>query len=336
MNKLKTMLLSVCTLCSVSLFAQSEKTKNESVIVMTQAELNSFLSTIAEARRSQLKARDAKESKQQLDKLRLKYKERSGDQWQTEPDSRFDQISNQQILNELRYLNQRIDNLGSNANRAPYSGRDNSTIIVPGTSNATPSYGQSDRSTTTVLPNNTAKIKKLQNEIDSLRNASIISANYQKDNSLVDSLSSMSGRLQNVRRHLDSLESKMAFSGNSKTEGVILEDKTPSGEKLYFKQQVFFDNNSEVLKGDYLPNIEYLIQILNKYPETKIMLEGWASPVGKPSYNKMLSMRRAESVEKAFINNRIDSSRIITSFRGEDKSSSEQHARRVDMSIIVR
>ena len=79
-----------------------------------------------------------------------------------------------------------------------------------------------------------------------------------------------------------------------------------------------------------------MTQILNKYPEAKVMLEGWASMVGKADYNKQLSMRRAEAVEKALINNRIDASRIITSFRGEDKVSSEQYARRVDMSIIVR
>ncbi|MGB5941963.1 MAG: OmpA family protein, partial [Leeuwenhoekiella sp.] len=65
-------------------------------------------------------------------------------------------------------------------------------------------------------------------------------------------------------------------------------------------------------------------------------LEGWASPTGKVSYNKELSMRRAESVEQAFLNNRIDKSRIISSFRGEDTTSSEAYARRVDMSIIVR
>ena len=66
------------------------------------------------------------------------------------------------------------------------------------------------------------------------------------------------------------------------------------------------------------------------------MLEGWASPLGKSNYNKQLSMRRAEAVEKVFIDQRVDASRIIVSFRGEDKLSSEQHARRVDMSIIVR
>ena len=47
-------------------------------------------------------------------------------------------------------------------------------------------------------------------------------------------------------------------------------------------------------------------------------------------------MRRAESVEKAFVNNNIQASRIITSFKGEDKKSSAAHARRVEMSIIVR
>ena len=78
------------------------------------------------------------------------------------------------------------------------------------------------------------------------------------------------------------------------------------------------------------------MNVLTKYPEAKILLEGWASPVGSANYNKQLSMRRAESVEKAFINNRIQASRIITSFKGEDRKSTVEKARRVEMSVIVR
>ena len=137
----------------------------------------------------------------------------------------------------------------------------------------------------------------------------------------------LKGRLNDVRRQMDSLESKMKASKKS----------TKYDEnKTYFRQQVYFDNNSETLQAEYLRYVQDLTQILIKYPEAKILLEGWASPLGSVNYNKQLSMRRAESVEKAFVNNNIQASRIITSFKGEDKKSSAAHARRVEMSIIVR
>ena len=328
---LKAILLSVGLLFSVGLFAQSEKsteekTSEESIIVMTKSELSSFLSTIAEARRSQLKERESRRVKQDLAELRLKYQERSGMQT-----GGYNTISNQQILRELQYLNQRIDNLSSYNNVLPSMSRDNSTIIMPGNSAPSQLYPSNDRSSTTVIPtSNNKKIKQLEDQIDSLKLAEANKANLQKENSFADSLSMMKDKIKNVRRQMDSLERKIMDA-----EKLAKTEKTTE-DRSYFKQQVYFDNNSETLRGDYFPYIQEMAQILIKYPEAKIMLEGWASTVGKADYNKQLSMRRAEAVEKALINNRIDASRIITSFRGEDKVSSEQYARRVDMSIIVR
>jgi outer membrane protein OmpA-like peptidoglycan-associated protein len=155
-------------------------------------------------------------------------------------------------------------------------------------------------------------------------------ANLTYQNSIADSLSRLTNRLSDVRRAMDSLESKMIAS---KKVDLIVESKE---DYSYFKQQVYFDNNSDKLRAGYLTYIQDLTRILIQYPESKILLEGWASPIGKTAYNKQLSMRRAESVEKVFLNNGVETSRILTAFRGEDQSSSEQLARRVDMSIIVK
>ncbi|TXE09084.1 OmpA family protein [Gelidibacter salicanalis] len=329
-HKLKTLVLSVCILFSVSLFAQSEKTSDTSIIVMTEAELSSFLSTVADARRAQLQERESRRQKQDLAELRLKYQQRSGLETSGMDNRGYDQISNQQILQELRYLNQRIDNLSFGNRALPSQNRDNSTIIMP--SNAAPSsfYPSNDRSTATIIPSNSNKIKELQDEIDSLRNVEANRLHMGRENSFADSLHTMKGSLDNVRRQLDSIESKMSTSDK------MVKSAERNESKTYFKQQVYFENNSEILRAEYFPYIQDLIQILINYPEAKVMLEGWASPLGKSDYNKQLSMRRAEAVEKAFKNNRVDASRIIVSFRGEDNISSEQHARRVDMSIIVR
>ncbi len=334
--KIKIILLSLCTILSVSLFAQREKTTEESTIVMTQAELNSFLSTIADARRSQLNERENKKLKEHLLELRLKYNESSELKTRS---SGYGDLSNQQILRELRYLNQRMDNLsGSNSNMLPSLNRDNSTIIMPGGNTNPYPYYQGNVRSATVIPNNEStdndvnddRINELQAKIDSLRNVGTMIPIVEKDNSFADSLNADKLKLNDLRRQMDSLEMKMKNVDNP------VKSEASNENKAYFKQQVYFDNNSELLRANYFPHIQDVTQILVKYPEAKILLEGWASPLGNTTYNKQLSMRRAESVERAFINNGIDTSRIITSFRGEDKSSSEQHARRVDMSIVLR
>lgn len=321
-DKIRSIVVSICILFSVSLFAQSEETSEKSTIAMTQLELNSFLSTIADARRAKLNERESEEQKKYLAELRLKYQDRS--------DIRTG-ASDQQILRELGYLNERINDLSANNTQSPGRSRDNSTIILPG-GNALPNTlnQPNEGSTTTIIPSNNKKIKELEDKIDSLKNVELNKADYTKENSFADSLNTMKGNLNEVRRQRDSLESKMIASNK-------LADTEDTGEdRTYFKQQVFFDNNSDAVQAEFYPFIQDLTQILIKYPEAKVLLEGWASPVGRGNYNKELSMRRAEAVEQAFINNRIDKTRIITSFRGEDKTSSELFSRRVDMSIIVR
>lgn len=309
-------MVSICILFSGSIFAQSEKTSETSTIVMTQAELNSFLSTIADARRAELNEREREQQKRDLADLRLKHHEQSG-----MSTGGYNNVSYQQVLKELRYLNERINHL-SGYRSSPSMGRDNSTMILPGTAIPNILSQPNGRSTTTIIPNSQL-IKELEQKIDSLKNVESNLTDYIRENSFADNLDIMKENLNDVRRQMDDLKSRLSTLVG--TEG-----------KTYFKQQVFFDNNSVTVIPEFYPYIQDLTQILLNYPEAMVLIEGWASPVGRVNYNKELSMRRAEVVEQAFINNRIDKSRIITSFRGEDKTSSEQYARRVDMSIILR
>lgn len=318
----KTMLLSICILFSGGLVAQNNKSTSESTIVMTKSELNSFLTTVAEARRKQNSERESRLVKQELAELRLKYQQgntmRSGSQ----------EVSNQQLLNEIRYLNQRIDNMGSSNTVGRSQSRDNSTIIMPGYSGSNQQYVPSGRNSTTVIPSNDKKLRDLQSKMDSIQKLQMNANNIKPSNSYADSISNMKDNLNDVRKQMEMLEAEMIAR-----KAVTTETMTES--KSYFKQQVYFENNSEKLNDEYLQYVQDLTQILVTYPEAKVMLEGWASPVGKADYNKQLSMRRAEAVAKAFKNNRINENRILTAFKGEDSSGSAQHARRVDMSIVI-
>lgn len=321
----KTFVLVLLLSFSSGLFAQIEKTSEESIIVMKKSELNSFLSNIADARRAELAKRESLQLHQELGELRLKYQQNNNN---------FNGVrgnaSNQEIVRELRYLRQRIDNLDENNPNFTPKNRDDLTVIIPNNSGQNSGYSTNSASTAVPIPSNNKQISQLQATIDSLK--SIDNTNYQTDksNTFSDSLTIVNTRLANVRQQLEILELKMKADKAKKTE------LKPAAEKSYFKQQVYFENNSQVVQGEYDRYVQELTQILKQYPEAKILLEGWASPLGKPEYNKRLSMRRAEAVKKVFVNNNIEASRILTSFQGEDNISSEQHARRVDISVIVR
>lgn len=326
--QIKTIVLSLGILFSAGLYAQNEKTSDKSTIVMTKSELNSFLSTVADARRAQLTERENKDLKQYLAELRLKYQQVSGREYNNYQYSPNENGSNQQILNELRYLNQRIDRLESNGSGDSKSSRNNSTIIVPGASS---SYLPNNRKATTNVYSNSKKINELQSKIDSLKRVDASTNGMAKEKSYADPVKSMNRNLADVRRQMEILESKMMASNKR-----IVKSKESGSNKSYFKQRVYFENNSETLSDRYLKDIQDLTQILKDYPEAKILLEGWASPLGKVNYNKQLSMRRAESAKKAFVDYGVDANRIISAFKGEDKISSAEEARRVDMSIIVK
>ena len=320
------MVLIFCLAFPKNVLAQNEDTTDKSIIVMTQSELNSFLTTIAEARRAQLKERETTTREQDLSQLRLKYNGNSQNAM------RSNTMSDDQIFREFRYLNEQIYALRSNNTLPmPATRGDNSTIIMPGSSNPTsPVYPQTGMNTTKIVPTkNNSKIMKLQNELDSLKN---IEKNKPvvKQTSLADSLSNLKTTLKSLTQQMSNLEQKMLDSEKKSDK-----KETPKSENTFFKEKVYFENNSETLQDSYEDKVIELTEILKKYPETKIVLEGWASPLGSANYNKQLSMRRAEAVKQAFVDKGVAKNRILTSFKGEDKTSSEQHARRVEMSVMV-
>lgn len=323
-------------LLSAHLSGQEEKTTGQSEIVMTKAELKSFLATIAEARRVQLKARKEKADKAYLNELRTKYENFRGGQVSGD-------ILSEQLLRELRYLHQRIDGLGQNKNAQPIiprSGSDNSTIIIPG--NSTSSVYTSPQGATkyiqvpqkerqTPIAESTDGIMVLQRQIDSLKALQQEKLALPDDSAYMDSTKTA---MQGLKNQLDSLEMRIAEANNPENRKILLEELIKKYEN--FKKQVYFDNNSTEVKMAYAGQIQEIVLLLEKYPELSVMLEGWASPVGNSKYNKQLSMQRAESVEEALVANGVSDQRIITAFRGEDKSSSEAEARRVDMSVVLK
>ncbi|MFH0266591.1 OmpA family protein [Vibrio rumoiensis] len=78
------------------------------------------------------------------------------------------------------------------------------------------------------------------------------------------------------------------------------------------KLHILFANDSTVIPSAYDQHIKNMSNFLDKYPQTHIVLNGYASPVGSAEHNKYLSIHRAANVYKALVAAGVSPKRIQT------------------------
>ena len=103
-----------------------------------------------------------------------------------------------------------------------------------------------------------------------------------------------------------------------------------------FQSEVMFDFDSATLKPGAYAEIGRVGNVLNRYPQTTIRVEGHTDSKGSEQYNQDLSQRRAQAVKDALTQRGVDSRRIQTIGFGESQpiSSSDAMNRRVNIVII--
>jgi outer membrane protein OmpA-like peptidoglycan-associated protein len=102
-----------------------------------------------------------------------------------------------------------------------------------------------------------------------------------------------------------------------------------------FKSDVFFDFNSSILKPGGYSEITRISNVLNKYPQTTIRVEGHTDSVGSESYNQQLSRNRADAVANTLVQKGIDSRRITTVGFGESQPISSNNATNRRVNIVI-
>jgi len=89
-------------------------------------------------------------------------------------------------------------------------------------------------------------------------------------------------------------------------------------KKIYLDlRDVYFPYDSAKLTSLAQENLKYNVEVLKKYPELKICLEGYASPEGKTDYNLKLSQKRAEAVKNFLVEQGIAEGRLSINPQGE-------------------
>jgi outer membrane protein OmpA-like peptidoglycan-associated protein len=90
------------------------------------------------------------------------------------------------------------------------------------------------------------------------------------------------------------------------------------GIVIDFKEKVLFGFDRSDLGANAATNLDKLINVLNKYPDTDIKILGHTDNKGTDEYNQGLSERRAISVSGYLKNHGITSGRVSTKGMGEN------------------
>jgi len=114
------------------------------------------------------------------------------------------------------------------------------------------------------------------------------------------------------------------------------------GIKITFDSGILFDIDKSDLRPVSQTNLADLAKILNKYPDTNILIEGHTDNTGSDDHNMTLSKDRAQAVAFYMATLEVESARFSTAGYGEtqpivtnDTPEGRQKNRRVDIAVIA-
>ncbi len=111
--------------------------------------------------------------------------------------------------------------------------------------------------------------------------------------------------------------------------------------KLTMNSEVSFDFNSANLKPSFRPPLTKMADIMQRYPQTQIVVVGHTDSVGSEQYNMDLSHQRAIAVADYLVSRGVGALRLGTEGRGEteprstnDTTAGRALNRRVEVFVV--
>lgn len=111
--------------------------------------------------------------------------------------------------------------------------------------------------------------------------------------------------------------------------------------KLTMSSEVSFDYDSAVLKSSFYSPLNKIADIMNRYPQTQIVVAGHTDSQGSEQYNLQLSLRRANAVADYLMSRGVARYRLGTEGRGElepiasnDSAAGRAQNRRVEIYVV--
>ena len=134
---------------------------------------------------------------------------------------------------------------------------------------------------------------------------------------------------------------KQAAEMRRDLEGAKVE-RVGEGIKITFDSGLMFDVNKYDLRPASQENLTKLAAILNKYPDTNILIEGHTDSTGTREINMPLSENRAKAVASYLATLNVQSARFTVNGYGPDQPIGDngtvegrQQNRRVDLAIMA-
>jgi outer membrane protein OmpA-like peptidoglycan-associated protein len=119
-------------------------------------------------------------------------------------------------------------------------------------------------------------------------------------------------------------------------------ERVGEGIKITFDSGILFEVNKYDLQTEAKTNLDKLAKILNKYPDTHILIEGHTDSTGTLEHNQKLSEQRAESVSSYLKGLNVQIPRISTSGYGPNQpvatnsdADGRRQNRRVEVAIFA-
>jgi len=124
-------------------------------------------------------------------------------------------------------------------------------------------------------------------------------------------------------------------------EGAKIE-RIGEGIKITFESGILFDVGKSAVKPDAQTNLRNLANILNKYEDTQVLVEGHTDATGSEDSNMDLSLRRAQSVSNYLQTQQVFPTRLMIQGYGEtqpvasnETAEGRQQNRRVEIAIFA-
>jgi len=134
---------------------------------------------------------------------------------------------------------------------------------------------------------------------------------------------------------------KQAEEMQADLEGAKIE-RVGEGIKITFDSGILYDVNKATLRSEAKTNLDKMAAILNKYPDTNILIEGHTDATGTDEHNLELSRNRASSVSNYLAGLGVDPARFTAMGYGEsqpiatnDTDDGRQANRRVELAIMA-
>ena len=133
--------------------------------------------------------------------------------------------------------------------------------------------------------------------------------------------------LRDAKKRIHELEEELAEARNRKPE--VVETKVVETKRT-LESVVTFAQGKTIIAPSQQPNVARIATYMKKYPKSKVIIKGFASPEGSVEVNERIAKARAEAVKSVLVKQyKIDGDRIVAEGEGVGHMLSEPDWNRV-------